>query len=298
MQAKRLERLAVLALLGSTAAWGSTFVVVKDGIEQMSLWSLNSWRWMLAFVLLAAIRPRALRVPRELMLRGVAVGAVTSLGYLFQTVGLLTTTASVSGFITGMFVVFTPFFARIFIGDRITGSAWIGVLLSFVGLGLISLNGFSLSVGVLWTLAGAAMWAMQIVTLAKWATRENAYSIAVIQIGVVAVFFTIGALIEGPEVPPNAGVWQGLFVLIVFASVLAYTVQVWGQAHIDATRAAVIFTMEPVFAGIFGVWLRHDPLTLRTLAGAAFILCATLVSEFGSRRARVVANLAQPHIAS
>jgi len=290
--------LAVIALLGSTAAWGSTFVVVKDGIEQMSLWSLNSWRWMLAFMLLVAIRPRALRVPRALLLRGLAVGLVTSLGYLFQTVGLLTTTASVSGFITGMFVVFTPFFARMFIGDRITGSAWIGVLLSFIGLGLISLNGFSLSVGVLWTVAGAAMWAMQIVTLAKWATHENAYSIAVIQIGVVAVFFTIGALIEGLQVPPSAGVWEGLFVLVVFASVLAYTVQVWGQAHIDATRAAVIFTMEPVFAGIFGVWLRQDQVTLRTLAGAGFILGATLVSEFGSRRARVVADLAQPHIAA
>jgi len=298
MQARRLERLAVIALLGSTAAWGSTFVVVKDGIEQMSLWSLNSWRWMLAFMLLVAIRPRALRVPRALLLRGLAVGLVTSLGYLFQTVGLLTTTASVSGFITGMFVVFTPFFARMFIGDRITGSAWIGVLLSFIGLGLISLNGFSLSVGVLWTVAGAAMWAMQIVTLAKWATHENAYSIAVIQIGVVAVFFTIGALIEGLQVPPSAGVWEGLFVLVVFASVLAYTVQVWGQAHIDATRAAVIFTMEPVFAGIFGVWLRQDQVTLRTLAGAGFILGATLVSEFGSRRARVVADLAQPHIAA
>lgn len=290
--------MAVIALLGSTAAWGSTFVVVKDGIEQMSLWSLNSWRWMLAFMLLVAIRPRALRVPRALLLRGLAVGLVTSLGYLFQTVGLLTTTASVSGFITGMFVVFTPFFARMFIGDRITGSAWIGVLLSFIGLGLISLNGFSLSVGVLWTVAGAAMWAMQIVTLAKWATHENAYSIAVIQIGVVAVFFTIGALIEGLQVPPSAGVWEGLFVLVVFASVLAYTVQVWGQAHIDATRAAVIFTMEPVFAGIFGVWLRQDQVTLRTLAGAGFILGATLVSEFGSRRARVVADLAQPHIAA
>ncbi len=296
MTAGRDERLAVISLIAVTAAWGSTFVVMKSGIAQMSYWSLTSLRWAIAFALLAVFRPRALRTDRRTIQHGLAIGVVSSFGYLFQTVGLLTIDASVSGFITGMFVVLTPIFASVLFRDRISGWAWVGVLLALVGLGLISLHGFSLSSGAVWTLIGAAMWALQIISTAHWSTRENSYSIATYQILMVAVFFTIGSAVQGYQLPPNAGVWGDILVMSVFASALAFTVQTWGQSHVDATRAAVIFTMEPMFAGIFGVWIDHDPMTVRIISGAGLIFAAMFISEFAPKRSRVVDEFSQPHI--
>lgn len=296
MQGKRQERLAVFALLLVTMAWGSTFVVVKDGIEQMSLWSLTAWRWIIAFALLVALKPRSIAAGRAVALRGLGVGLISSFGYLFQTIGLLTVDASVSGFITGMFVVITPLAASLLFRERVAGAVWVGVGMALVGLASISLNGFSMSVGALWTLAGAAMWSFQIISIGRWSTPATSYSIAVYQLLGIAVFFSVGAGIEGVQLPPNGGVWIGILILSVFASAFAMTVQTWGQTKVDASRAAVIFTMEPVFAGIFGVWLNHDPVTLRILLGAALILGAMIISEFGPKRARIIDDLAQPHL--
>lgn len=296
VQGKRQEQFAVLALLVVTMVWGSTFVVVKDGIAQMSLWSLMSWRWIIAVALLVAIRPRSIVPGRAVALRGLGVGAISALGYLFQTVGLLTVNASVSGFITGMFVVITPLIASVIFRERVAGAVWVGVVMAAFGLAAISLDGFSISVGALWTLACAAMWSLQILSIGRWSTPETSYSIAVFQLIGVAVFFSIGAAIEGFQAPPNAGVWAGIVILSVFASAFAMTVQTWGQTKVDATRAAVIFTMEPVFAGVFGVWIAHDPVTPRIALGAALILGAMLISEFGPKRSRIAEDLAQPHL--
>ncbi len=294
--AKQRERWAVISLISVTAAWGSTFVVMKSGIAQMSYWSLTSLRWSIAFALLVAFRPRALFVDRATIKHGLAIGVISSFGYLFQTIGLLTIDASVSGFITGMFVVLTPLFGAMILHDRISNWSWFGVLLAVIGLGLISLKGFSLSTGAIWTLAGAAMWALQILSTAQWSTLRNSYSIATYQILMVAVFFTVGAGVQGYQMPPNATVWWDILLLAVFASAIAFTVQTWGQAHVDATRAAVIFTMEPMFAGVFGVWIDGDPMTPRILSGAGLILAAMFISEFAPKPSRVVEEFGQPHI--
>lgn len=288
MQTKREEWLAIAALVLATLAWGATFVVVKDGISQMQLLDLMAWRWSIASLLLIALRPRVFRTDRRTLLRGMAIGIITYIGYVTQTIGLQTTSASVSGFITGMFVVFTPIFSWIFLRERMSREVWLSVALALVGLGFLSLNGWSIGVGELWTLAGAAMWALQILMLATWSTRENAMTMATMQLSTTAVLFIISGGIDGGiSVPPNKDVWIGILVLAVFGSVFAFVLQAWGQSHLDATRAAVIFTFEPVFASTFGVWLGGDQLTTRFLVGAGLILSAMLVSELGDKRARV-----------
>lgn len=296
MQGRQQERFAVAALIAVTVMWGSTFVVMKDGIGQMSLWSITMWRWLIASGVLVLLRPRCLAVPRRVAGYGIVIGACSSLGYLFQTVGLLTIDASVSGFITGMFVVLTPLFASVLLRERVDGFAWVGVAMAVVGLGFISLNGFSVSAGAVWTLAGAAMWALQILTIGRWSTAEHSYSIAVYQMLTIAAFFTVGSFVEGVQTPPNGGVWIDILIMAVLASSFAMTVQTWGQTHVDATRAAVIFTMEPVFAGIFGVWLDHDPVTPRIALGAALIFGAMLLSEFGPRKSVTIEDIAEPHL--
>lgn len=284
MQTKREELLAIGALLLATSAWGGTFVVVKSAIAQMPLMDLMAWRWIIAVSVLVAIRPRCLFVSRTTYLRGAAVGVTTFLGYLFQTIGLQTTSASVSGFITGMFVVFTPLLMWAFFRERLTASIWIAVLLAMGGLASLSLRGWSFGVGESWTLLGAFFWAGQIITLARWSTRENAYSMATIQLGTAGILFIIGATPDGITMPPTQDVWIGILILSVFASAIAFSVQTWGQSHLDATRAAVIFSTEPIFAAIFGIWIGGDQITTRFLIGAALIFAAMLISEFGPKR--------------
>lgn len=285
MQTKREELLAIGALLLATSAWGGTFVVVKSAISQMPLMDLMAWRWIIAVGILVVIRPRCLRVSRDTYKHGAIVGVTTFLGYLFQTIGLQTTSASVSGFITGMFVVFTPLLMWAFYRERITASIWIAVVLATVGLAALSLRGWTFGVGESWTLLGAFFWAGQIIFLARWSTRENAYSMATIQLGTAGILFIIGAMPGGITVPPNQGVWVGILILSVFASAIAFSVQTWGQSHLDATRAAVIFSTEPIFASIFGIWLGGDQVTIRFLIGAALIFSAMLISEFSPKRA-------------
>ena len=269
--------------------WGGTFVVVKDAIEQMPLMDLMAWRWIIAVAVLVLIRPRCLLVSRATYKHGAIVGVTTFLGYLFQTIGLQTTTASVSGFITGMFVVFTPLLMWVFGREKLTPPIWVAVAFATAGLAALSLRGWAFGVGESWTLLGALFWAGQIIFLARWSTRENAYSMATIQLGTAGLLFIIGATPGGLTPPPNQGVWIGILILSVFASALAFSVQTWGQSHLDATRAAVIFSTEPIFASIFGIWIDDDPITARFIAGATLIFAAMLISEFGDKKARATA---------
>ena len=296
MQAKRQERLAILTLLSITAAWGGTFVIVKDGISQMPFMSLMTIRFSIAFVLLAAMRPRALRVDRQTLLRSAGTGVICYLGYLFQTMGLQYTSASVSGFVTGMFVVLTPLLAWLLHRDHIGREVWIAVVIATVGLGLISLRGWSFGIGEAWTLAGAAMWALQIIYFARWSTGGNAYSMGTLMIGFVALQFALFTAPQGFSMPPNAGVWAGIVGAAVFATAFAFPAQAWGQSHIDATRAAVIFTMEPVFAALGGVLFGGDILTSRILLGAGCIFVAMFVAEFGGRRRQPIDAMPHPSV--
>jgi drug/metabolite transporter (DMT)-like permease len=284
VQTKREELLAIGALLLATSAWGGTFVVVKHAIAQMPLMDLMAWRWIIAVAVLVAIRPRCLLVSRATYARGAAVGLTTFFGYLFQTIGLQTTSASVSGFITGMFVVFTPLLMWAFFRERLSASVWIAVALALGGLAALSLRGWSFGVGESWTLLGALFWAGQIITLARWSTRENAYSMATIQLGTAGILFIIGATPGGITLPPSGDVWVGIIILSVFASAIAFSVQTWGQSHLDATRAAVIFSTEPIFASIFGIWIGGDEITARFILGATLIFAGMLISEFGPKR--------------
>lgn len=284
MEKTKQERLAVVVLLMTTAAWGGTFVVVKDGISQMPYMSLMSWRFVIAFIFLVAMRPSVLRVSRDIYRRAFVIGTISFLGYLFQTIGLQYTSASVSGFITGMFVVITPLVGWAVFRERLGWNVWVAVAIAALGLGLIALHGWSFGIGEAWTLAGAVMWSLQIIFFSRYASLENAFAIGTLMIGFVALDFVIFTLPQGYTVPPNKGVWIGIFAAALFATAFAFPAQSWGQSHIEATRAAVIYTMEPVFAMIGGVLFGGDKLTDRVMAGAACIFAAMAIAEFGDRR--------------
>ncbi|MCI0686646.1 MAG: DMT family transporter [Sporichthyaceae bacterium] len=285
MRRQRPAGLAALGLVGVTAVWGVTFVVVKDAVERMPVMDFLAIRFLLAALVMIAIRPSALAgIGRPGARHGALLGLALGVGYIAQTYGLQHTSASVSGFITGMFVVFTPLIAGLVLRRHVPATAWIGVAVAMVGLAVISLKGFAIGPGELLTLVCAICFAIHIVGLGEWAGQHGAYPLAVTQLlAVGAICLVIGAA-DGLTMPPDAGVWGAVLLTAVLATAAAFVIQTWAQSILSPTRAAVIMTMEPVFAGLFGVLLGGDELTVRILLGGALVLSAMYLVELGPRR--------------
>jgi drug/metabolite transporter (DMT)-like permease len=214
------------------------------------------------------------------VLLGLALGA----GYVAQTVGLQRTPATISGFITGLFVVLTPLCAGALLRRPVGVTAWLGVAVATGGLALLSLRGLSVGTGEAITLLCALAFALHIVGLGEWSSTRDAAGLAVLQLTTVAVVCIIGAAPDSLRPPPDAGVWGAILLTALAATAFGFFVQTWAQAHLPPTRAAVVMTMEPVFAGVFGVAVGGDRLTARTVTGAVLVLVAMYVVELGPRR--------------
>lgn len=277
-------RLVVPALVAVTAIWGSTFVMVKDAIATIDVMDFLAWRFGIATVAMVLLRPRAVRrLDRAGRRAGLLLGLTLGAGYVLQTLGLRTASAATSGFITGMFVVFTPLTAGVLLRRRVGGAAWLAVLLAVGGLALLSLRGWSVGTGELLTLGCALAFALQIVGLGEWSRHHDAYALAIVQLAVVAAGCGLVATAGGLDLPDRAGVWLALAVTALLATAFAFVVQTWAQAYLEPTRAAVIMTMEPVFAGLFAV-ASGDALGARELLGGTLIVAAMLAVEIGPRR--------------
>lgn len=279
---------AIVAMLVVTAIWGSTFVVVKDAVARMPVMDFLAWRFVAAAVVLLLFRPRSLRgLSRGGLAHGTVLGLLIGAGFITQTFGLaLGTPASVSGFITGMYIVFTPLIAGVLLRRRIGPAAWFAVALATAGLALTSLRGLSFGVAEVITLGCAAAFAFHIVGLAAWSSRYDAYALAVVQIGTVGVLCLVVSAARNLAtghmrvlaLPPDGAVWGALAITALLATAFGFLAQTWAQRHVPPTRIAVVMTMEPVFAGIFGV-LYGEHLDWATIVGGALVLAAMYVVQ-------------------
>ncbi|KRF39671.1 permease [Terrabacter sp. Soil811] len=278
-------RLATLLLVALTAVWGSTFFLIRDLVETVPPVDFLAVRFSLSAVIMLLVFWRPVRaLSRRQVLVGVGLGALYGLAQIFQTQGLATTPASVSGFITGTYVVLTPVFTAVLLRERVAGSTWAAVGLATLGLALLSLNGFSVGVGEALTLLAAALYALHIVGLGRYSASEIATGLSVVQMVVIAVLCVVGALPGGVVLPSGPGQWASVLYMVVFASILALWVQTWAQAHMPATRAAIVMTLEPVFAAFFAVTLGDETATLRMVIGGALVLTAMYAVELLARR--------------
>lgn len=277
--------LAVAALVAVTAVWGGTFVVVKDVTSRTSPMDFLAVRFLIAAAVLAVARPRPLLNLSGRQLRhGVLLGLVLGLGYLAQTYGQQYTSASMSGFITGLSVVLTPVLAGVFLRHRIGMATSAAVVIATAGLAVLSLRGFTIGPGEGLTVLCALFLALHIVGLGEWSTPGDAHALTVVQLGVVgALCLALGAP-DGISLPSDRGFWLPVLGLAVVATAAAYLVQTWAQARVTAAAAAVTLTMEPVFAGLFGVLVDHDELTVRVIAGMVLVLGAMYLAEFRPRK--------------
>lgn len=284
MSSRRLARIATATLVAVCVVWGSTFVVVKDAVERMPVMDFLAWRFSIAALVMAVVRPSAVRALSPPARRhGVVLGLALAAGYVAQTFGLERTPATVSGFITGLFVVFTPLCSGLLLRRRVEGTAWLAVAVATGGLALLSLRGLSVGTGEAITLLCAVSFALHIVGLGEWSTPSDAYGLAVVQLSTVAVVSIVAAAPDTLSPPPDAGVWGAVLLTALGATAFGFWGQTWAQAHLAPTRAAVVMTMEPVFAGVFGVAIGGDRLGLRTVVGAVLVLAAMYVVELGPR---------------
>ncbi|MDQ1746360.1 MAG: hypothetical protein QOD07_623 [Frankiaceae bacterium] len=287
MKGSSREPIAVLTLLFVCVCWGSTFVVVKDAVERMPVMDFLAWRFAIAALVMAALRPRAVAALSPAARRhGVVLGLALAAGYVAQTFGLERTPATVSGFITGLFVVFTPLCSGLLLRQRVDRASWGGVALATIGLALLSLHGLAVGTGEAITLLCAVSFALHIVGLGQWSTPQDAYGLAVVQLATVAVVCIPAAAPDSLAPPPDAGVWLAVLLTSLLATAFGFFGQTWAQAHLAPARAAVVMTMEPVFAGIFGVTLGTDRIGPRTVVGSLLVLTAMLLVELGPRQGR------------
>jgi drug/metabolite transporter (DMT)-like permease len=270
--------LASIALVAVCAVWGSTFLIVQNAVSRMAVMDFLAVRFTVAVVVMFVLRPTCLRgmTPQGLR-RGVGLGVVLGAGYITQTYGLRFASATVSGFITGMFVVLTPVISWLILGKKVNRNTILAVGLATVGLALLSLHGWSVGTGELLTLACAVFFAVHIVGLGEWSAKYDPYGFALLQIATVAVIALLAASPGGIKLPPDASTWGTVGITAVFATAIAFVVQTWTQSLVPAVTAAIIMTMEPVFAGIFGVFFGKNHLTVQIIFGAVCVLTAMLM---------------------
>lgn len=273
-----------LALLAVTAAWGSTFFLIKDLLTEISVLDFLSIRFVIAAVVLVAVAPRSLMtLSREDVRNGVVLGLVYGIAQVLQTLGLEQTSASVSGFVTGMYVVATPLFAAALLRERIGGRVWFAVVLSTIGLAFLSLQGLSISPGVALVFASAMLYAVHILGLGQWSSPGNVLGLATLQMIVIAVVCTAVSAPNGVAVPQTGSGWWSLIYMAVVAGAGALLAQTWAQARMSSTRAAIVMTMEPVFAAFFAVLLGGEGLTARMVAGGTLVVAAMFLVELPTR---------------
>ena len=292
---RKQSLLAAAALLSMTACWGSTFFLIKDLLDRVPVLDFLALRFAVASVALFLLAPRALgRLSRAGRKNAVVLGLLYGVAQILQTAGLAHTPASVSGFITGMYVVCTPLLAAAILRTRIPAMTWLAVGLATAGLGVLTLEGFSVGYGEALTFLAAVLYALHIVGLGAWAGARDAMGMTIVQLVVITLVCFVASVPDGIVLPSMPQDWLSVVYMAVFAGALALAGQTWAQAHLPPARAAIIMSMEPVFAAFFAVLLGGESLTARMALGGLMVLTAMLIVEIAPRR-RIEAEV--PHIA-
>jgi drug/metabolite transporter (DMT)-like permease len=283
----RRPALAAGSLVGATAAWGATFVMVKQATNHLGVESFLAWRFLIAGGLLAVARPRALTtLGRRGWAQGLALGLALAAGYALQTFGLRQIPAAVSGFLTGLQVVFVPLVVWAVLRRSPAKPVWVATALAMAGLATISLGDLgtagaasgNAAAGELLTLGSALLFALQIVGLGRWSKADRAFGLATVQLLTVAACSTVATLPNGPAVPSGAGTWAAIGATAIAATAIAFVVQSWAQSQISATHTALILALEPVFATACA-WATGEHLGWTALAGGALVVTGMLVVE-------------------
>ena len=281
---RRHELVSTLLLLAMTAVWGSTFFLIKEVVATIPSADFLLVRFLVAAGAMLALFHRNVRALSARQVRLALVpGGLYGGAQLLQTIGLEHTSASVSGFLTGAYVVLTPLIAAWLLRERIPATVWAALVLATIGLAVLALRGLALGTGEMLTLGAAILYAAQIVWLGRWSSPREATGMAVIQTVAICLVCAVAGLPGGVMLPSSGGQWASLLYMALVAGAFAIWAQTWAQAHMPATRAAIVMTTEPVFAAGFAVAFGGESLTARMVFGGLLVLAAMYLAEFGGR---------------
>ena len=269
-------------------------MLMKDALDDQPVFDFLATRFTLATLVMIAIRPQVLTsINRQTLFRGSVLGVMLGLAYITQTIGLDLTTAAITGFLTGLYVVFTPLLFWFVFKKKIEKKVIVGATLALTALLFISFNGISFDPSQVWLIACALLFAGHIIGLSFWSNAKDIYPLTVIQLGAGALVCWLGAVPDGYQPPPNASVWGTVVFTAVFATAMAFLIQTWAQSIMDPSRVAIILTGEIVFAAVIAVAVGQEVLSARTIIGGVLIVVAMLIVEWPDKKSK--SPLDQPH---
>lgn len=282
-------RFAVFALLLVGFVWGAAFVLMKDAIQEQPYMDFLATRFTIAALAMLLIRPVvSTRFEKGDFKYGAAAGVVLAFAYITQTIGLELTTAAISGFLTGLYVVLTPLLAWLFLKQKISLKIALGAMLAAVGLGVLSgaASTVEFQLGQIWLIACAVLYAVHILILGHFGQGRNSYRFAMLQIAFVAVVTWGFALVDGYQPPPNWSVWFAILFTALLSTVFAFWVQTWAQTIIEPSRVALLITSEVVFTALIAVGVGQEPLTLTMVLGGSIMVIAMLLVEWPNSKTK------------
>lgn len=282
MSAFHPERAGVAWMVLATLLWGATFVIIRDSVRSIDPYALVFVRFAAAGLLYLPIALLARRPwSRAALEGGVLTGLFTTGGYLFQAIGLTSTSAGSSAFLTCAATIFAGFFAWPILGQKPRPVLVTGIGIALAGAALLSIRGdFRIGAGDLWTLLGAVCYAVQIVFVSIYAARVDSVVLVTVQsltVALVVAPFATGLPAQAAAVP--ADVWLRIAYLAIAGSMLAPLFQVLAQRRLPPGRVGLLFALEPVFALVFAVSFGAERFVLRWWIGAALILMSVLLVE-------------------
>ena len=280
---------ADLALAFCSLLWGVTFVVVKNALDHASVFVFLAVRFTVAATIMVAFYSRAImKFEREDLFAGMRLGCFMFLGYAFQTAGLQYTTPAKSGFVTGSSVVLVPLLLALFWGRRLSRGAYAGASVAVVGLYLLTIppEGLAyLNRGDVLTFVAAGLYAVHIILVGEYTRQHSSRILSVVQVAACAVmaWVTAGAAAairwQAARFEWRLELLAGVVICAVFATAVAFSMQLWAQQYTSSSHAAILFTLEPVFAVITSYILMGERLGGRAVVGAVFVLAGILVAE-------------------
>jgi drug/metabolite transporter (DMT)-like permease len=282
-------RLAVVALLLVGFVWGAAFVLMKDAIQEQPYMDFLATRFTVAALAMFLLRPVvASRLAPGDLKYGALAGVVLAFAYITQTIGLELTTASISGFLTGLYVVLTPLFAWLLLKQKISLKIAIGAMLAAVGLGVLSgaATTVEFQIGQIWLIVCAVLYAAHILVLGKFGQGRDSYRFAMLQIAFVAIVTWAFALVDGYQAPPNGSVWFAIVFTALLSTVFAFWVQTWAQTIIEPSRVALLITSEVIFTALLAVGVGQEPLTITMVVGGSIMVAAMLLVEWPSSKSK------------
>lgn len=285
------SRLAAFALISVAIAWGAGFVIMEPAIERQPIFNFLAFRFTIAALVMVAVRPNVIsKITKPILWQGGVLGLALGGGYITQTIGLLYSTAAVTGFYTGLYVALTPLLAFAILRQKISKKALVGVVLATAGLAVLSSGAVAFGWGEIALIVCAALFALHIIGLGLWSSNHDSYLLTVIQLVVCAILCWVGAftLEGGVKTPPDGEVWFAILFTAVLATALAFFVQTWAQGFLDPSRVAIILTSEVVWAAAIAYGIGQEKPTFITVLGGSIMLIAMIIVEWPTKQKELV----------